>query len=188
MASKWPKWAGSKSHPSRACHPQETISSCLGKHIRRTIPNLCYRPAVKALSLLETEFDPQDLKATDRLIPQSPMDLSSVLLNFLTILASDLPILGSFHFPEILNVFGLQVFSCLGSKWKANMGKTKLAKSMAFLSTGSRWELGPGLIARWASSRSGLLPGVCHLAVILAAGQGMFWAGIFCLYTSLPVN
>lgn len=43
------------------------------------------------------------------------MDLSNILLNFLPVLAPDLPVLGSSHFPEILNVFGLQVFSCLGS-------------------------------------------------------------------------
>lgn len=43
------------------------------------------------------------------------MDLSNIFLNSLTILASNLPIPGSSHFPEILDAFGLQVFSCLGS-------------------------------------------------------------------------
>ena len=67
---RMPKWAGSKSHPSPACHPQETTSSFLGTHDRRTIPNLCCRSAVKTLSWLETASDPQDLKATNRPIPQ----------------------------------------------------------------------------------------------------------------------
>lgn len=84
---------------------------------RRIIPSLCCRPAVRALLWLKTASDPQDWKVTKRLNPQWICPVS-----FWT----------SSWFPEILNAFGLQVFSCLGSNWKANMGQNQSGKAHYF--------------------------------------------------------